>query len=132
LAVLMMDIDHFKKVNDTYGHPMGDQVLMEVARIISQSIRAGTDLLARYGGEEFVCMLADTDRERAGETAERIRESVAGKVFESGTVRFQVTMSIGAAIYPLDSRHAREILEKADKALYRAKETGRNRLVFYN
>jgi diguanylate cyclase (GGDEF)-like protein len=132
LAVLMMDIDHFKKVNDTYGHPMGDQVLKEVARIISQNIRAGTDLMARYGGEEFVCMLADTDRERAGETAERIRESVAAKGFESGTVRFQVTMSIGAAIYPVDSRHAREVLEKADKALYRAKETGRNRLVFYN
>lgn len=132
LAVLMMDIDHFKKVNDTYGHPMGDQVLKEVARIITQNIRAGTDLMARYGGEEFVCMLADTDRVRAGETAERIRESVAAKVFESGTVRFQVTMSIGAAIYPVDSRHAREILEKADKALYRAKETGRNRLVFYN
>jgi diguanylate cyclase (GGDEF)-like protein len=132
LAVLMMDIDHFKKVNDTYGHPVGDQVLKEVARIISQNIRAGTDLLARYGGEEFVCMLADTDRVRAGETAERIRESVAAKVFESGTVRFQVTMSIGGAIYPVDSRHGREILEKADKALYRAKETGRNRLVFYN
>jgi diguanylate cyclase (GGDEF)-like protein len=132
LAVLMMDIDHFKKVNDTYGHPVGDQVLKEVARIISQNIRAGTDLLARYGGEEFVCMLADTDRVRAGETAERIRESVAAKVFESGTVRFQVTMSIGGALYPLDSRHGREVLEKADKALYRAKETGRNRLVFYN
>lgn len=132
LAVLMMDIDFFKKVNDSYGHPVGDQVLKEVARIISQNIRAGTDLMARYGGEEFVCMLADTDRNRAGETAERIRESVAAKVFESGTVRFQVTMSIGAAIYPVDSRHGHEILEKADKALYRAKETGRNRTVFYN
>jgi diguanylate cyclase (GGDEF)-like protein len=132
LALLMMDIDHFKKVNDTYGHPMGDQVLKEVARIITQNIRAGTDLMARYGGEEFVCMLADTDRARAGETAERIRESVAAKVFESGTVRFQVTMSIGGAMYPIDSRHGHEVLEKADKALYRAKETGRNRLVFYN
>jgi diguanylate cyclase (GGDEF)-like protein len=132
LAVMMMDIDFFKKVNDTYGHPVGDQVLKEVAKIISQNIRAGIDLMARYGGEEFVCMLADTDRARAGETAERIRESIAAKVFESGTVRFQVTMSIGGAIYPVDSRHGREILEKADKALYRAKETGRNRLVFYN
>jgi diguanylate cyclase (GGDEF)-like protein len=132
LAVLMMDIDHFKKVNDTYGHPVGDQVLKEVARIISQNIRAGTDLMARYGGEEFVCMLADTDRARAGETAERIRESVAAKVFESGTARFQVTMSIGGAMYPGDSRHGHEILEKADKSLYRAKETGRNRMVFYN
>lgn len=131
LAVLMMDIDFFKKVNDSYGHPIGDLVLKEVAKIISQNIRA-TDLMARYGGEEFVCMLADTDRARAGETAERIRESIAAKVFESGTTRFQVTMSIGGAIYPLDSRHGREILEKADKALYRAKETGRNRLVFYN
>lgn len=132
LAVLMLDIDHFKKVNDTYGHPAGDQVLKEVARLISQTIRAGIDLLARYGGEEFVCMLADTDRARAGETAERIRESVAAKVFESGTARFQVTLSIGGAMYPSDSRHGREVLEKADKALYRAKETGRNRLVFYN
>ena len=132
LAVLMMDIDFFKKVNDTYGHPVGDQVLKEVARIISQNIRAGIDLMARYGGEEFVCMLADTDRTRAGETAERIRESVAAKIFEAGTVRFQVTMSIGAAIYPVDAKHAREVLEKADKALYRAKETGRNRSVFYN
>jgi diguanylate cyclase (GGDEF)-like protein len=119
-------------VNDSYGHPVGDLVLKEVAHIISQNIRAGTDLLARYGGEEFVCMLADTDRARAGETAERIRESVAAKAFESGTTRFQVTMSIGGAIYPVDARHGREVLEKADKALYRAKETGRNRLVFYN
>ena len=132
LAVLMMDIDFFKKVNDSYGHPVGDLVLKEVAKIISGNIRAGTDLLARYGGEEFVCMLADTDRARAGETAERIRESIAAKVFESGSVRFQITMSIGGAIYPVDSRHGTEILEKADKALYRAKETGRNRLVFYN
>jgi diguanylate cyclase (GGDEF)-like protein len=132
LAVMMMDIDFFKKVNDSYGHPVGDQVLKEVAKIISQNIRAGTDLMARYGGEEFVCMLADTDRAKAGETAERIRESIAAKVFESGTIRFQITMSIGGAIYPVDSRHGREILEKADKALYRAKETGRNRLVFYN
>ncbi|MDQ3002875.1 MAG: diguanylate cyclase [Fibrobacterota bacterium] len=132
LAVLMMDLDFFKKVNDSYGHPVGDLVLKEVAKIISQNIRAGTDLLARYGGEEFVCMLADTDRLRAGETAERIRESIAAKVFESGSTRFQITMSIGGAIYPVDSRHGTEILEKADKALYRAKETGRNRLVFYN
>jgi diguanylate cyclase (GGDEF)-like protein len=132
LAVLMMDIDFFKKVNDTYGHPVGDVVLKEVARIISQNIRAGVDLLARYGGEEFVCMLADSDRERAGETAERIRTSVADKQFESGGVRFQVTMSIGGAMYPVDSKHGREVLEKADKALYHAKETGRNRLVFYN
>ena len=131
LAVLMMDIDFFKKVNDSYGHPIGDLVLKEVAKIISQNIRA-TDLMARYGGEEFVCMLADTDRAKAVETAERIRDSISAKVFESGTVKFQVTMSIGGAIYPVDSRHGREILEKADKALYRAKETGRNRLVFYN
>ncbi len=132
LAVLMLDIDFFKKVNDTYGHPMGDQVLKEVARIIGGGVRAGVDILARYGGEEFVCMLADTDRERAAETAERIRQNVAEKVFESGATRFQVTLSIGGAMFPADSRHGREVLEKADKALYHAKETGRNRLVFYN
>ena len=132
LAILMMDIDYFKKVNDSYGHPAGDQVLREVAAIISVNIRGGIDLLARYGGEEFVCMLSDTDQTRAGETAERIRENVAAKVFESGSTRFHITLSIGGAIYPSDSRHGRELLEKADKALYRAKETGRNRLVFYN
>ena len=132
LAVLMMDIDFFKKVNDSYGHPAGDAVLKEVARIISENVRAGIDVLARYGGEEFVCMLADTDRKKAGETAERIRENIAAKVFESGQSHFQVTLSIGAAIFPVDARHGREVLEKADKALYRAKETGRNRLVFYN
>lgn len=132
LAVLMMDIDFFKKVNDTYGHPAGDVVLKEVARIISQNVRAGVDLMARYGGEEFVCMLADSDRERAAETAERIRAGIAAKAFEAGAARFQVTMSIGGAMYPLDSRHGREVLEKADKALYHAKETGRNRLVFYS
>ncbi|HLP40919.1 MAG TPA: diguanylate cyclase [Fibrobacteria bacterium] len=132
LAILMMDLDFFKKVNDTYGHPTGDLVLKEVASIIAGNIRGGVDLLARYGGEEFVCMLSDTDRDRAGETAERIRESVARKVFESGAARFQVTISIGGAMYPADSRRGREVLEKADKALYHAKETGRNRLVFYN
>lgn len=132
LAVMMMDIDYFKKVNDTYGHPMGDQVLKEVAKIISGNIRAGVDLMARYGGEEFVCMLADTDQAKASETAERIRLSVAEKVHESGGVKFQVTLSIGGAMYPADSRHGREVLEKADKALYHAKESGRNRLVFYN
>ncbi len=132
LAVLMIDIDFFKKVNDSYGHPVGDLVLKEVAKIITQNIRAGTDLMARYGGEEFVCMLADTDQERATETAERIRESVAAKSFEAGSTRFQVTMSIGGAMYPADSRYGQELLEKADKALYRAKETGRNRLIFYN
>ncbi len=131
-AVLMMDIDFFKKVNDSYGHPVGDQVLKEVAKLITLNIRAGTDLMARYGGEEFICMFADTDKAQACETAERIRESIAAKVFETGSTRFQVTMSIGGAMYPTDSRHGQELLEKADKALYRAKETGRNRLIFYN
>ncbi len=132
IAVLMIDIDFFKKVNDNYGHPIGDVVLKEVAQIISHNIRAGADFMARYGGEEFVCMLGDTDKDRATETAERIRESVAAKNFDHNGTAFSVTLSIGAAIYPTDSKHGQELLEKADKALYRAKETGRNRLVFYN
>ncbi len=133
VAVLMMDIDHFKKVNDTYGHAAGDLVLKEVAGILSQAVRAGSDTLARFGGEEFVCLLTETTPSRAMETAERIRHSVAQKSFDTGNgIPFQVTISIGGAIFPDDSRHGKELLEKADKALYKAKESGRNRAIFYN
>lgn len=132
LAVLLLDIDFFKKVNDTYGHPAGDRVLIEVAAILQQNVRTGIDLLARYGGEEFVCLLVDVTRAEAAESAERIRRGVEAKVFDLGTQELRVTLSTGVALYPEDGRHGKDVLERADKALYRAKESGRNRVVFYS
>ncbi len=133
LTVLMIDIDFFKKINDTYGHPVGDKVLKEVAVLLAQAVRAGSDLVARYGGEEFIIALIESDRASAMETAERIRESVASKAFDAGAGRnFSVTLSIGGALYPEDSRKGSDLLEKADKALYGAKQSGRNRTLFYN
>lgn len=132
LAVMLMDIDFFKKVNDTHGHPMGDRVLVEVAGVLQQSLRAGIDVVARYGGEEFVCLLIDVDRKQAAESAERIREAVASKPFESGNQPLHVTISIGVAFFPEDGKRGKDVLERADKALYRAKENGRNQVVFYS
>lgn len=132
IAILMLDIDHFKKVNDTFGHPAGDKVLREAAAALSSAVRAGSDLLARYGGEEFVCMLVDTDMEKTRETAERIRSAVEDLSFEMPQGPFRVTLSIGVALYPQDGRQGPDLLARADKALYRAKQTGRNRVVFYH
>ncbi len=133
VAVLMLDIDYFKKVNDSYGHPVGDVVLREVAKLILQSVRQGSDQLARYGGEEFVCMLVDTDITKASETAERIRSSVAAKSYDIGNGQvIQVTLSIGGALFPDDAKYGKELLELADKSLYKAKESGRNRAIFYH
>jgi diguanylate cyclase (GGDEF)-like protein len=132
LAVLLLDIDFFKKVNDTFGHPVGDRVLIEVAAILQQNVRAGIDVLARYGGEEFVCLLVDVTRGEAAESAERIRRSVEAKVFDLGQQELRVTLSTGVALFPDDGRHGKDVLERSDKALYRAKESGRNRVVFYS
>ncbi len=132
VAVLMMDIDFFKKVNDSYGHPVGDLVLRETALLLSQSVRAGIDVVARYGGEEFVCMLPDSDAAGARDTAERIRRSLEAKEFDAGPARFRATLSIGGALFPDDAHYGKELLEKADKALYKAKETGRNRVILYH
>jgi diguanylate cyclase (GGDEF)-like protein len=132
IAVLLLDIDFFKKVNDTHGHPVGDRVLVEVSGILQQSIRGGVDLVARYGGEEFVCLLVDVTRQEAAESAERIRKSVEAKVFELGHQELRVTLSTGVALFPEDGKNGKDVLERADKALYRAKESGRNRVVFYN
>ncbi len=132
LALLLLDIDFFKRVNDTYGHPVGDLVLKEAAQILSQNVRAGVDVVARYGGEEFVCMLPESDLRSAMDTAERIRQTMEAKEFDLGNVRFHVTVSIGGTLFPVDSRHAKDLLEKADKAMYKAKESGRNQVIFYH
>ena len=133
LTILMLDIDFFKQVNDTYGHPIGDVVLKEVGKIMVQAVRAGSDTVARYGGEEFVCMLVNSGLEESKETAERIRQAIGEKQFDvSGGKKLSVTISIGGAIFPDDSKYGKEILEKADKSLYHAKKMGRNKVIFYS
>jgi diguanylate cyclase (GGDEF)-like protein len=129
LALVLCDIDFFKKVNDTWGHQFGDLVLKEVARVFEASIRQGIDTASRYGGEEFALILVKTDEEQAIETAERIRASIAKVVFKSSSgTDVHITMSFGIAVYGKHAREPGELIKKADKALYRAKEQGRNRV----
>jgi len=128
VSLLLIDIDHFKKVNDTYGHPTGDAVLKRVAGILGASARK-IDIVARYGGEEFALVLEGTDRAGARQLAERIREEVAEQVFESSKGPFKATLSLGVAVYPDDGKAKQEVIACADKALYAAKHSGRNRSV---
>lgn len=131
LTVLMMDIDHFKQVNDTHGHAVGDEVLAEFASRVAQNIR-GIDLAARYGGEEFVVMMPDTSSEWGEMVGERLREEVAEKPFicsaDGGSV--SITVSIGVATVPTSpDLDAIKLIDMADKALYQAKNGGRNKVV---
>jgi diguanylate cyclase (GGDEF)-like protein len=122
--VLMIDVDHFKQFNDTYGHPAGDAVLTRVAAILRESIRA-VDVAGRYGGEEFLLVLTDTTMAGALEVAERIRSKLATEVFDGG----RITVSVGAAQYPDGGRTAEALIMSADLALYQAKKEGRDRVV---
>ena len=130
IGVLMMDIDHFKRVNDTYGHPVGDQVIKGIANVISGEIRKDIDIVGRYGGEEFVVGLVDTTPEGMIETAERIRKAV-GKL-EFNVLKpdpLRVTVSIGAYLVTPEFTDMKKAVNNADQALYKAKEGGRNRVV---
>jgi diguanylate cyclase (GGDEF)-like protein len=126
-ALILTDIDHFKSVNDTYGHPVGDAVLKRVAAIFTRRARK-VDIVARYGGEEFVIVLPDTDAEGAAVFANRLREEVGSQVVTSENGSFSVTISMGVAEYPGDGVDRHELIEKADQALYYCKEHGRNRV----
>jgi diguanylate cyclase (GGDEF)-like protein len=129
LAILMMDIDHFKGVNDRYGHQQGDEVLHDIADIIKVSIRQALDSPCRYGGEEFVVIMPDTDLAGALTLAERIRESVHNHIMQGPEGDFNVTLSGGIAFMDQQGLIPRiELLKKADSALYRAKENGRNQI----
>jgi len=127
-SLLMLDIDFFKRINDTLGHLRGDDVLRFVAEKITANIR-GTDRAARYGGEEFAVIMPSVEGSAAVRVAERIREKIAGEPlhFESGTT-LSVTVSIGVASFPEHGRTEQELVAAADAALYRAKEGGRNRV----
>ncbi len=127
VTFLMMDLDHFKTVNDTYGHPAGDKVLLGVADLIRRNIRE-SDIAGRYGGEEFAVILPLTRKAGGGMIAERLRKTISGAQFPLPQGNVLVTVSIGLANYPEDGIEGSEVLEKADQALYQAKTAGRNRL----
>ncbi len=128
MGVLMLDLDHFKVINDTYGHAFGDRVLSRVASIVRNNLRK-SDLPVRYGGEEFLLLLPDSTAEGAVGAAERIRQEIAREpfVFEGQTVR--VTISIGVAVFPDDDDQIDRVIKFADLALYQAKKRGRNCVV---
>ncbi len=134
LALLVADLDDFKKVNDTLGHAAGDSVLRQVARIFSENARQ-VDIVARYGGEEFVVILPDVTRESAAAVAERIRSAIESHRFITGLAddpTRELTISIGGALYPLDAESRADLIDKADRlALYEAKRAGKNRIVFW-
>jgi diguanylate cyclase (GGDEF)-like protein len=128
LSLLMLDLDDFKRVNDEHGHPAGDAVLKEMARLLQETLRT-VDSVGRYGGEEFAIILPHTSPEEARATGERIRRKVASHVFWVGTNPLSVTVSVGVASYPTPAVDSPEsLVREADRALYRAKEAGRNRV----
>jgi diguanylate cyclase (GGDEF)-like protein len=130
MSLMMLDIDHFKRVNDQHGHQTGDVVLRDVARLLTGALRS-VDAVGRYGGEEFLVVLPHTGYDETRRTAERLRRLVGDHAFRSSDKDLCVTISVGVASYPHgdDVRSASDLLRVADQALYRAKEGGRNRVV---
>lgn len=132
LALIMVDIDHFKSVNDTHGHPAGDAVLRRVAQRLTAQVRT-VDRIARYGGEEFALVLVQTDRRAALEVASRIVATVAAQpVPIDGGLELPLTVSAGLAVLPADAKHVEQLISAADRALYAAKKGGRNRVVAFH
>jgi two-component system cell cycle response regulator len=130
LALLMIDIDHFKKVNDTFGHLVGDDVLRDVGQLLLDTIRV-SDIVARYGGEEFLILLPETDEAGAVSFAERIRTAVEDHAFARGGENppLRITSSVGVAVFPAARiENVEDLLSRSDAALYRAKADGRNRV----
>ncbi len=125
-SILMIDIDHFKRVNDTYGHQVGDHAIQEMAEACRKTTRP-TDIVARYGGEEFIVTLTHTDQPGAVKVAERLREAVAEIVMATDKGALSFTISIGISTYVKRSA-VDQIIQRADQALYKAKQTGRNRV----
>jgi diguanylate cyclase (GGDEF)-like protein len=128
VALLLCDIDHFKGVNDNYGHPIGDEVLRRVARVL-QEVPRKIDIPARYGGEEFAVILDNVDVPQAKAVAERIRIEISKIVVDTEKGPLTVTESIGVAAFPDDGNDRATLIERADLALYHAKHSGRNRVV---
>jgi diguanylate cyclase (GGDEF)-like protein len=123
----MLDIDHFKQVNDTYGHAVGDQVLRAVARRCRESLR-GIDLLGRYGGEEFAALLPEDELAGARRAAERLRQHIANAPVDTERGLLNITISLGAAAVSEGCPDLTALLDRADAAMYAAKKAGRNRV----
>jgi diguanylate cyclase (GGDEF)-like protein len=132
-ALLMIDIDHFKVLNDTFGHHVGDQLLRDVTSILMKDMRE-VDTVARYGGEEFVIILPETTETGAAFVAQRLRRAVDQAKFFAGSPHSvqHLTISIGVAVYDTDAQFKRDLIEFADAALYAAKHAGRNRVMCYS
>jgi two-component system cell cycle response regulator len=130
MALIVVDIDYFKRINDTWGHDAGDDVLREFASRLRASVR-GIDLACRYGGEEFVIVMPDADHNTAAAVGERLRAAIAREPFSlgEGRERIEVTISVGVASRMDHDREPAEVFKRADKALYEAKNSGRNRVV---
>jgi diguanylate cyclase (GGDEF)-like protein len=128
LSVVTFDIDHFKKINDSHGHPGGDYILKELCRIVISKLIRANDFFARYGGEEFVLILAGTPSKTAGEVAERIRHTIETSDFVFEGRKIPVTVSVGVATKQPNESEWSQLYDRADKALYNSKQTCRNRV----
>ena len=128
LSLLLLDVDHFKQVNDTYGHAGGDQVLVQLAKVCRESLRSA-DLCGRFGGEEFIFLLPNTQAGTAFDVAERLRRALSEQtvISEAGVIRF--TVSIGVATAKPEDESIEDLIRLADANMYVAKQTGRNRVV---
>ena len=126
--MLMIDIDDFKLVNDTYGHITGDEILKELTKILKKNLR-NSDILSRFGGEEFVALLPETNSQNAFLTGEKLRTEVENKLIIPEDHKKNVTISIGVANYPVDAYSAEKLVDKADRRLYQAKNKGKNSTV---
>ncbi|WP_269532070.1 diguanylate cyclase [Chitinimonas sp. BJYL2] len=130
LALLMLDIDHFKRINDEYGHPVGDQAIISVARVLDAQLR-NVDLIGRYGGEEFIMLLIDCPPSQAGEKAEQLRAAIAAISIPLPSAALQFTASVGLACAAQDCLDLDTLIQRADTALYAAKQSGRNRIAVW-
>ncbi len=130
LALMLIDIDHFKRCNDTYGHMVGDVVLKEVAHRIKESIRE-IDLVARYGGEEFTILVPEKDKESVLLVAERIRQAVCDKEIFAYDENLYTSVSIGISLYPEHGKDLQVLIDKADHAMYASKKAGRNKVTVF-
>ena len=124
-SLLFLDLDKFKRINDTYGHQFGDHVLKQTSKIIQKSVR-NIDVVSRYGGEEFSVILVNANRNDAHKTAERIRKEIEFNEFIDGDVIEKLTISIGIGIYPTDANNFNGIISFSDRKMYKAKNDGRN------
>ncbi len=128
LVVVMIDCDNLKTVNDTHGHEAGNRLLQHVVRRVREELR-GSDVLARFGGDEFIALLPETEGKGGKEMGERIRRAIEGSTFDARGGDIATTVSVGIASYPSDGGSLEVIMDKADKAMYRAKQQGRNKVV---